>query len=591
MAAWSARPWSRSRSSASKMRGSAVEMASVPITSPPGARSGAAAIPRNRRRLASASSSVAVRDPLVGHVVEGPDRLALFGGEAVDARPEPELLAHQPLARRVVGRPGHHDGDQVRAGGAHPGQVRPVGGEQALGVLDHALEDLVGVGQGRDPRRDVAQRPFRLGPALEGHPGALQLLDEPRVGDGDGGLFGEAAQHRGVEVVEGVGPAAHDLDRAQRARVADDRRHDEVADPGRLDQRIDQVVVLEVALEVVADVDDAALGDGLARHALAQAQVRHPEGLALLVGDAGVVGPLERAGLGVVLVDEGAVGAQEALRLVDHVLQDLVRLAQGRDPRRDLAQGGLGFGPALDVLARASELLHEVRVRDRDRGVRGQRPQELDLGLGVGAGLARHDRQHAEGILAFPGEWRRDHGADAGLADEGLDLGGRLEPLVGEEVLGHDRALLGEGEAGDRLARLEAAGAAPLGDLGHGLAGRVGPAQRPETLVPQVDPRAVGPEQPGRFRHDLGQDGGRVEDGRDPGRDLAQRPFGVGPLGVLLARPLELADQRHVRDRDRRLVGQAREHRGVLLVEGVAPVGVDRDGAEDLAALEHRAPR
>ena len=86
---------------------------------------------------------------------------------------------------------------------------------------------------------------------------------------------------------------------------------DEVADAGRLDQRIDQVVVLEFALEIVADVDDATLGDGLARDALAQPQVAHLEGLALLAGDTGVVGPVEGAGLGVVLVDERAVGAQQ----------------------------------------------------------------------------------------------------------------------------------------------------------------------------------------------------------------------------------------------------------------------------------------
>ena len=32
----------------------------------------------------------------------------------------------------------------------------------------------------------------------------FELLDEPGVGDGDGGLLGEAAEDRGVEVVEGV---------------------------------------------------------------------------------------------------------------------------------------------------------------------------------------------------------------------------------------------------------------------------------------------------------------------------------------------------------------------------------------------------
>ena len=89
------------------------------------------------------------------------------------------------------------------------------------------------------------------------------------------------------------------------------------------------------------------------------------------------------------------------LRLVDDVLQDLVGLAQGRDARRDLAQARLRLGATLDVRARARELLHEVRVRDRDRRVGREGRQQLDLGIGVGAGLARHDGQDAERLFAL----------------------------------------------------------------------------------------------------------------------------------------------------------------------------------------------
>ena len=59
----------------------------------------------------------------------------------------------------------------------------------------------------------------------------LELLDQPRVGDRDGRLVGEAAENRGVDVVEGVAVAAVDLDRPERPLVADDRRDDQVADP------------------------------------------------------------------------------------------------------------------------------------------------------------------------------------------------------------------------------------------------------------------------------------------------------------------------------------------------------------------------
>ena len=56
--------------------------------------------------------------------------------------------------------------------------------------------------------------------------------------------------------------------------VADDRRDDEVADARRLDaSESARSSCWNSPLEVVADVDDPALGDGLARDALAEAQV------------------------------------------------------------------------------------------------------------------------------------------------------------------------------------------------------------------------------------------------------------------------------------------------------------------------------
>ena len=292
-----------------------------------------------------------VGDARIGLVVEGPDGLAVLGRQAVDALTEREPHAHQPFARGVIAGAGHHDRHEVGPGRVHPGQVRAVGHEEALGILDDALQDLVGVGQGGDPRRDVAQRSFGLGPAGQGHPGALELVDETGIRDGDGGLLGETAEHRRVEVVEGVRTAAHDLDGAERSRLADDRRRDQVADAGPLDQRVGELVVAELALEIVPDVDDPALGHGLAGHALAEPQVGHLDRLALVLGQARVIGPLQRAALGVVLVDQGAIGTQQALGLVDHVLEHLVGLAQGRDPRRDLAQAGFRLCPPLDVLA------------------------------------------------------------------------------------------------------------------------------------------------------------------------------------------------------------------------------------------------
>ena len=112
---------------------------------------------------------------------------------------ERELHAQQPVARGVVAARRPRRPGRGRCRSAHPGQVRAVGREQALGILDDPLEDLVGVGQGGDPGGDVAQRPFGLGAAGERRLRALQLVDEARVGDRDGGLLGEAAEDRRVE--------------------------------------------------------------------------------------------------------------------------------------------------------------------------------------------------------------------------------------------------------------------------------------------------------------------------------------------------------------------------------------------------------
>ena len=172
---------------------------------------------------------------------------------------------------------GDDDRDEVRAVVAHPGEVRAVRAEQAPGLLDDAVEDDLRLAQRGDPGGDVAQRTLRLGAAGDGRLRALELLDEAGVGDRDRGLVGEAAEDRRVDVVEGVRLAAEDLDRPERALVADDRRDDEVADPGpRGRSVVGAIDVLELAGQVVARRDDPTLGDRPAGQALADPQRRWP---------------------------------------------------------------------------------------------------------------------------------------------------------------------------------------------------------------------------------------------------------------------------------------------------------------------------
>jgi hypothetical protein len=146
--------------------------------------------------------------------------------------------------------------------------------------------------------------------------------------------------------------------------------------------------VVELGGLIVVDVDDALLGDGLAGDALSDPQAVELECLALGRRQARVVRPDEGLAVGVVLVDDRAVGAEESTRLVDDRLEDLVRLAQGGDPGSYLAQRALRLRPALDVGLGPRERLHQVGVDDGDRGVRRERGQRLDVRLRVGARLA-----------------------------------------------------------------------------------------------------------------------------------------------------------------------------------------------------------
>jgi hypothetical protein len=70
------------------------------------------------------------------------------------------------------------------------------------------------------------------------------------------------------------------------------------------------------------------------------------------VGQTVVEGPVEVAGRRVEEVEDHPVGADQAPGLGDHVVEDLLGLAQDRDPRGDLAQRLLRLRPPAEGLAR-----------------------------------------------------------------------------------------------------------------------------------------------------------------------------------------------------------------------------------------------
>ncbi len=80
-----------------------------------------------------------VRDARVGPVVGRPDRLPGLRRQSVDPTPERQLHRQQPGPVAGIARAGDDDRHQVGAVLAHPGQVGPVGAEQATSLLDDAV--------------------------------------------------------------------------------------------------------------------------------------------------------------------------------------------------------------------------------------------------------------------------------------------------------------------------------------------------------------------------------------------------------------------------------------------------------------------
>src|SRR6478752_5909666 len=104
-----------------------------------------------------------------------------------------------PVAPAVVERPVQVAGgwvEQVEDGALAPDETRR--------ELDDLLEDLAGVAQRRDARRDLAQGLLCLGPPRQRAARAVQLVDEAGPADGDGRLRGDRLEQPGIAVGPGV---------------------------------------------------------------------------------------------------------------------------------------------------------------------------------------------------------------------------------------------------------------------------------------------------------------------------------------------------------------------------------------------------
>ena len=80
-----------------------------------------------------------------------------------------------------------------------------VGIDQPAGLGDDVAQDLAGLAQDRDPRGDLAQRLLGLGAPAERVARQVELLDQARRPDGDGGLVGDGLEEAAVGAPQASG--------------------------------------------------------------------------------------------------------------------------------------------------------------------------------------------------------------------------------------------------------------------------------------------------------------------------------------------------------------------------------------------------
>ena len=242
----------------------------------------------------------------------------------------------------------------------------------------------------------------------------------------------------------------------------------------------------------------------------------------------------------------------------------------------DLEQPLLRVGLAGQRRRLLAQLLVQARVGDRDGGLAGEHLEQLGIG-----GIERVARLGVDGQRAdravLADERGAHHRSDAVLADVAVGRLGVGELRIGQVVAGADHPALDHRATGDALVELDRVDR--LVALDRQVDRRV--AERPVQAAGvghQLDPAAVGVEQPHGLVERALQDVARVADGGDACRDLAERALRLHP-------PLELLVQPGVAEHDGRLAGERTEQLGVVGAERVGPrrVGADRPERPGLA--------
>ena len=246
-------------------------------------------------------------------------------------------VARSARERRTTSSPTNVSRHRSRRASSIPGVVAPfdrardgveqvddraVGVEQAGGLLDDVLEQVARLADRGDPGGDLAEALLGFGPPGDLAPGAVQLLDQAGVLDGDRGLVRERADDVSVVVVERLGLGRIDLQGAERTGLAADRGDDHRPEAGDAEEAIVDRRLWEERSRLVAGHDDPALGNGDAARADPDRDVQLGQ---LIFGeplaDPRVVRPAKDVRAGLDEVEDRAVATDQAARRVDDLLE------------------------------------------------------------------------------------------------------------------------------------------------------------------------------------------------------------------------------------------------------------------------------
>jgi hypothetical protein len=273
----------------------------------------------------------------------------------------------------------------------------------------------------------------------------------------------------------------------------------------------------------------------------------------------------------------------EPRRAPDDRVEHRLRVSRrtGDDPE-DLRRRRLLLQRFGQVLVPALQLLEEPHILDRDDGLVGEGPHQLDLFIAEGLDLRPPDRDDSDDG-GFPEHRDGEDCADlfAALTRSPTVFG------VRQDVRDVNDPAFEDGSP-DRGLPTRQVGV-PLHDLNE-LRGRpVGSRLPIEFAVRSEDGALVGAAEPHRAFDERFQHGLEIERrAADDLQDLARRGLLFQRLGQLAIAGLEFLEQPHVLDGDDRLIGEGLQERDLSGRERLDDIPADHDGSERCSFPQER---